>query len=272
MLLCALLAAPSPHLVEGIRLYKAQNYSEALSALTHAIDEPNSSHDKARIHVYIGLIQFRFSMTNDASASFEQALDYDASLKLPKKGTHPNARKLFAKIKRDRFGDERSTIKKKVRRSKRSNGDEPPGEAKLDPEPDPVADPPLSPPPPPPPPIATAPPPPAAEVAPPPSIAPPPPPPPALTPPVTVTTTPEEGSNLALPAWISIGAGGAAAIVAIALGSVSIYNFATDQDEPFAADVEAKYQAAVKQRTGAIIAGSIGAVGLSVGTALFLIE
>jgi hypothetical protein len=271
MLWCALLAAPSPHLSEGIRLYKAQNYSEALAAFTHAIDEPNSSRDKARIHVYIGLIQFRFSMRNDASASFERALDYDSKLELSKKH-NAGARKLFAKIKRDRFGDDRPVIKKKGRRSKRSHDDPPGSEAKLDSEPDPVLEPP--PPPPPPPPsestIAVAPPPPP-EAAPPPALAPPPPPPPAIAPPVTATTEPAR-SSLTIPAWVSMGVGAASLVVALSLGGVSIYNFSTAPDEPFAIESERKFNAAVGQRTGAIVAGSIGIVGLGVGTTLLLIE
>jgi len=267
-LLCALLAAPSPHLTEGIRLYKAQNYSEALTAFTQAIDEPNSGRDKARIHVYIGLIQFRFSMRNDASSSFERALDYDAKLELSKKHA-PAARKLFAKIKRDRFGDDRP-IKKKVKRSKRSHDDPPGSEAKVDPEPDPTTDPPPPIPPPPQPTIAVAPPPP--ETAPPPSLEPPPPPPPPLAPPIDTTTEVEPTSNLVIPAWITMGAGAAAGIVAGALGGLSIHNFATADQEPFAIDSERKYNAAVGQRTGAIVAGSIGLVGLSIGTTLFLIE
>jgi hypothetical protein len=277
MLLCALLAAPSPHLNEGIRLYKAQNYSEALAALSQAIDEPNSSHDKARIHAYIGLIQYRFSMTKDASASFDQALDYDANLKLPKRHAHPGARKLFAKIKRDRFGDDAPEKKKRKKRSKRSSDDPPGSRAKADPEPDSEVEPPpppptstivaIAPPPPPPPAVKTAPPPP-----PPPSIAPPPPPPPALEPPVTVTTEPSDGTDLTLPAWISMGAGAAAVIAAVALAGVSLHNFSAAEGESFAEDAKARYDAGVQQRTGAIIAFSIGAVGLGVGTTLFLVD
>lgn len=275
MLLCGLLAAPSPHLQEGIRLYQAQNYSEALEALTRAIDEPNSSRDKARIHVYIGLIQFRFSMRDDASASFEQALDYDATLELPKKHAHPGARKLFAKIKRDRSGEERPqkrAVKKKTKRSKKNgngNGDEP--DAELEPEPDTPPPPPLPAestiamvPPPPPPPAGdgmkmTAPPPP-------PSLEPPPPP-PDIT---GVVQPPEPGPNL--PAWISMGAGAAATVAAAVLLGVSIHNLTTANDEPVAIDTFNKFRAGERQRTAAIVVGSVGIVGLGLGTTLFLLD
>ncbi len=271
MLLCALLAAPSPHLQEGIRLYQAQNYSEALEALTRAIDERNSRRDKARIHVYIGLIQFRFSMKDDASASFEQALDYDPKLELPKKHA-PGARRLFAKIKRDKYGDDRP-LKRTAKRKKRSKDPDPDP-----PDPPPPADPPPPTASPPPPTVAVAPPPPPPPV----SVAPPPPPPPALDPPppppppglrpVTSVDVHPEPPGPNLPAWISIGTGAAAVITAAVLGGVSLHNFDTANDEKFAADAQARYHTAITQRTGAIIAGSIGVVGLGVGTTLFLVE
>jgi hypothetical protein len=179
---------------------------------------------------------------------------------------------LFAKIKRDRFGDDRPIKKKSsVRRSKRSH-DEPPGsEAKLDSEPDPVADPP---PPPPESTIAIAPPPPNGNVEaapPPPTIAPPPPPPPQIAPPVTVTTE-SEGSSLALPGWISLAVGSAAILVAGTLTGVSLHNFNEAPKEPFAADAKARFERAVDQRTGAIASYSIGVVGVGVGVTLLLIE
>jgi tetratricopeptide (TPR) repeat protein len=261
MLLCALAGAPSPHLSEGIRLYKAQNYAEALEALTRAIDEPNSKHDKARIHVYIGLIQFRFSMKNDASSSFEQALDYDPKIEL-KKQANPAARRLFAKIKRERFGDEAPRPRKE--RKKKKNGEEP-GEAHVDPDPDLDEEPPPQAPPT----IAVVTQQRPSEAAPPPPTIDPPPPPP---PPITAVVTPEEDS-VNVPAWITVSAGGAAVIIAGVLGGLAVYN-SDKANEPgtFADEAESRYQHALRLQAGSIASGAIGAVGIGLGVTLFLIE
>jgi hypothetical protein len=109
-LLIAALALGAPadvrnrHLAEGIDRYEALDYAGALQSLTAALDQQSSRHDFAKIHLYIGLIQHRYKLKDDAEASFGKALDYDAKVKLPKTATK-GARALFTKIRKAKFGD-----------------------------------------------------------------------------------------------------------------------------------------------------------------------
>jgi hypothetical protein len=200
-------------------------------------------------------------MKSDASSSFGRALDFDPKTELPK-STVPAARRLFAKIKRDLFGDDRPA-KKKVRRSKPPPRGESPIETAPPPaetaaaDPDPPAEPaeetPL---------IAAAPPPPALD---------PPPPPPALEPPLSAGTQVEDsGPNL--PAWISIGVGAAALVTAGVLGGVSLYNYSTIDELDYAFDRKNRFDASRVQRNGAFVAGSVGIVGLGLGATFLLID
>jgi hypothetical protein len=259
LIACAVLGAPSPHLAEGIRLYKAQNYAEALAAFTLAIDEPNTRPSKARIHVYIGLIQYRFNVRQDARASFEKAIDYEPDVKLPKANVQPGARKLFAKVKREKLGDAEPRKKPKG-----PPGEEPKPAVEAPPPPDPPAPPPA-----PPPPIA----------APPPAVAPPPPPPPppaievAPPPPPLVTTTTEVAPDEpSIVPWIVIGAGAAAIVAGAVVGGVALSNVIGADGEPFAADAKSRYDAGVRQGIGAIVTLSIGVVATGAGGALFAFE
>jgi hypothetical protein len=107
LLVLALAAGASdvknPALAEGIRLYDALDYAGALQSLTQALDRPSSKKDSARIHLYIGLIQHRYKLKDDAEASFIKALDYDAKVKLPKNAT-ALARTFFKKLQKAKTG------------------------------------------------------------------------------------------------------------------------------------------------------------------------
>src|SRR5437764_1127873 len=71
-------------LSDGINRYEAQDFPGALQSFTQALDQATSKRDFARIHLYIGLIQNRYKLGDDAEASFTKALDYDPRVRLPK--------------------------------------------------------------------------------------------------------------------------------------------------------------------------------------------
>jgi hypothetical protein len=108
LLACLALGAPpdvrNHFLAEGIDRYDAFDYPGALQALTQALDLKSSRRDNAKIHLYIGLIQHRYKLKDDAEASFTKALDYDPNLKLPK-GTTKAARVLFTKLRKVKVGE-----------------------------------------------------------------------------------------------------------------------------------------------------------------------
>lgn len=102
-----LLGAPdvaNRSLAEGMRLYDASDFPGALQALTQALRTPSSRRELARIHLYIGLIQHRYDLAQDAEASFQRALDYDARARLPKSATS-GAKALFRKVLKARSAE-----------------------------------------------------------------------------------------------------------------------------------------------------------------------
>ena len=102
MIALALLSAPSadaPRLRLGIERYEAGDYRGALQALTGALEQAKEGRTRARIHVYVGLIQVRYGLENDAKGSFRAALKQHRRVRLPARSP-TRARRLFRKLQR----------------------------------------------------------------------------------------------------------------------------------------------------------------------------
>jgi hypothetical protein len=84
-------------LSSGIRCYEAGDHACALSSLTTALRETTNRRELARVHLYIGLIQFQYKQASDARASFGLALDLDPTVSPPKSAPSA-ARKLFQRV------------------------------------------------------------------------------------------------------------------------------------------------------------------------------
>ncbi len=248
--LLSLAAVPRGDLEEGIRRYDEKSYPEALEALTRALASSSRPKDLANIHLYIGLIQFQFDRTNDATESFRQALEYDHRVALPR-GTPLRARRLFRKVARAR--------------AKR-----PPTRA--EPPPPPAAPPPRVEPPP----VAAPPPPPElpppASPPPPPPVAPPPPPPlvSAVPPGPALTASEPQGPSAVV--WTAFGAGAAAAITSAVFSGLAVSSASQADDAEFASRSRRHYRTAVTQRNVAIGAGGVAVGALATGLVVWLLE
>ncbi len=206
-------ASGSATLSEGIRRYKAQDYGGALASLSSSLTQQITPKQRARAHVYLGLIQCQYERHKDARRSFAEAMEHDAQVRLPASAPK-DARIMFRRAKRKHT--KRVQRLKRRQRQKQKQTDPP----EVVPEPEVRVDP-TKPPDLPPPteaaPVETKDPvktpnptEPAAVVA-------PPPPPPVMQstpePPPLVVTDPEpqEGPNIV--GWSLVGVGGASAIV-----------------------------------------------------------
>jgi len=254
ILLCAaLVGAPSGRtlLEEGIAQYEARDFSSALASLTSALDAKNGRRTRARIHVYIGLIQVEYELTKDARSSFAEALEHDPRVRVPRSAPK-KARALFAKVRKQELGDKARPRRQRARRKV-----EP-----ASPPPTTVAPPPpptRAPPPPAPPPPRVSPPPPAA------------PPPPALTPdPEAAVEVEAPGPNV--PGWVLASLGGAALVTGAVLGGVSASTARRADEEVVAARAQDLYQDAVTQRTVAFVSLGVGAVAGGLAAYFFAAE
>lgn len=242
LLAAATIGAPSGRalLERGIQQYEARDYSSALASLTSALDRKNGPRTRARIHVYVGLIQIEYDLLKDARSSFLEALEHDPKVRLPKRAPK-KAKRLFAEVRAE-LG-----VKRRRRPRRTRPRPEPPApvvEAPTPPAPAPD-----------PPPVQDiAPPPPVEAPAPPPPA--PAPPPPRLTPP-EVVATPDPGPNV--PGWVLASVGGAALITGAVVTGVSASTEARADDEVVAARAQALYQDAVTQRTAGLVTLGVGA-------------
>lgn len=252
-------AAPAAdgQLAEGIRQYEARDYAAALGALTQALDTAKGARQRAKVHVYIGLIQYAYKQTKDAEKSFEEALELNPRARLPKDAPR-GAQKVFARVKphservtarrTDRTG--RAAAERAARRSRDGPEDPPPetrdavasleapGSARVE----------VAPPPPPPPMVAVAPPP----------------------PPLTVEGPPpaERGANV--PAWVVASVGGAALVTAAVVGGVAVNTQSRGDSEPWANRAHDIYAQANAQRIAAWSTFGVGLAAAGVATWLFL--
>jgi hypothetical protein len=244
-------AAPAgdPHLEEGIQRYEARDYAGALGALTQALDTAQGARPRARVHIYIGLIQFAYQQTRDAENSFAEALALNPRARLPREAPK-GAQKLFARLKGP--APERPGGRRPPPKDARPDEDDPPDEGEAPPPVEvPGADPKDAPP------------------------AGPPPPPPAMvppSPPLTVSGPGPAEPGVNVPAWVVASAGAAALITGAVVSGVSASTAQRAQDEPVAARAEALYQDAVTQRTAGFITLGVGAVAAGVAAYLFLAE
>lgn len=92
------LSGANAKLQTGVSAYRQGEYARSLRALTEALDVPSSGRELARIHVYIGLIQHRYALLEDARASFRKALDHNPKLKFPAVGSDA-ARGMFDEVR-----------------------------------------------------------------------------------------------------------------------------------------------------------------------------
>jgi tetratricopeptide (TPR) repeat protein len=265
-------AAPdvkNPALAEGIRLYEADDYAGALQSLTQALDRPSNKSDAARIHLYIGLIQHRYKLKQDAEASFGRALDYDPKIKLPK-GTPAAAKTSFKRIKKEKLGIDDDAppepIVKKKKKKKESADDPDPSEETRTETSTSGGD-------------ALA----MREEG---GLAPTDDPPPAEdfvreqpreNPDQRIlpnSTTTELGNESGGPigGWISIGVGAAAAATGITFGILSVNSASASDQEPVASRSQELYATAVEQRTVAIVSFGGAVVAIGIAAVLFLTD
>lgn len=251
LLMLALAGASGENLSDGIRLYRTKNYSESLQALTSALNDHRGSRKKlARVHLYIGLIQFRFGATEDARVSFAEAVRLNPRQRIPRRSP-AGARAMFKRAKR-RKAAKRAVVPS---RSPPKKAEPPPTSVIVNP----------------PKPVDAAPPPP------PPSVVPPPPPSTlgasTLTPPdASATTDRTDASNgLRTPGLITAGVGAASLVAGGVILGVAFSTRASAEDERVGTESERLFDSAVTQRNIAVTAGIAGAV-LVVGGAIMALS
>jgi hypothetical protein len=85
----------------GVARYGERDYAGALEAFGRALESSRGRRRKAKVRVYIGLIQLQLGASEDALGSFERALDLDPEVRMPAAAPEP-ARKVFRSLQRRR--------------------------------------------------------------------------------------------------------------------------------------------------------------------------
>lgn len=85
----------------GVARYGERDYAGALEAFGRALESSRGRRRKAKVRVYIGLIQLQLGAGEDALGSFERALDLDPEVRMPAAAPEP-ARKVFRSLQRRR--------------------------------------------------------------------------------------------------------------------------------------------------------------------------
>lgn len=190
-ILLGLAVIAASDLEDGIELYQNKDYREALAAFGRAGAKKQSAPRRAKIHVYIGIIQYRFGQKDDARASFETAFDHYAEVSFPD-ASQVGARRMFERMRPveeapDKPVKKKKKKKRKKRRKRRVRPDDgPPGQ-----------------------PLASLPSPTPAPDVPPPATAPP--------PPIVAPVAPPLEPGPPVAAWATAGGGAIAAVVGTVL-------------------------------------------------------
>ncbi len=248
-LLVAVMATAAGDLEDAITLYQNKDYRGALAAFGRAGAQPQSPRRRALIHAYIGILQFRFGLEDDAKNSFEESLSHHDSIAFPDP-SQAGAQRLYESLKpappEEKEKEPKKRKKRKKRRRRRRTASDPPGEGPFpdeieedDPD-DPEA-------------IAVAPPPPV------PTFTPPPPP-----PPITATTTPSDDGTIV--PWVLAGSAVAAAIAGTVLIVVGRANGNAAQD-PMTSATEAQDLYSTHRVQVGIGIGALVAAGVAGGVA-----
>lgn len=247
-LLVAAMATAAGDLEDAVTLYQNKDYRGALAAFGRAGAQPQSPRRRALIHAYIGILQFRFGLADDAKSSFEESLAH-ASITFPDP-SQAGAKRLYESLIETATADDKDQAKKKKKRKKRRRrkrtASDPPGEGPFPDEieeddPDDV--------------VAVAAPPPLPSVA----------PPPAPPPPLTATTTPDPDASSLVP-WVLAGGAVAAAVAGTVLIVVGRGNGNAAQD-PMTSATEAESLYATHRLQVGLGIGALVAAGVAGGVA-----
>lgn len=242
LVLAASGAPESEALQEGVRLYEGRQHAAALSAFTRALDQAGSRSERARVHLYIGLIQHRYELIDDARSSFARALNLDPRAALPEPASE-GARRLFAQLE-PKLAERKEEKRKRVRARRGSprapSPEEPEDEEDADLEPLPERAPVLA---------VTEPPEPLPAVE------------------LELDPTAEPEGRGAAP-WIAAGASGAGVILGGIFMGLALGNHAAANDAMVAADAAGRYDTALGQRSVALV--SFGVAAAAAGLAIYL--
>lgn len=254
-LLIATMATAAGDLEDGITLYQNKDYRGALAAFGRAGAQNQSPRRRALIHAYIGILQYRFGLTDDAKSSFEESLSH-ASIAFPDP-SQGGAKRLYESLLPDPEPASEPKVKKKRRkRRRRKRRPRDPGEGPFPEEPDDEDEDEAS-----------------GAIGPVATIAPPPPPiDTRLTSPPTVETTPDPDDTSVLP-WVVAGGAGVAAVFGTVMIAVGRSNGSAAQD-PMTDALEAeRLYGTHRTQVGAGIAGLVVAgVAGTVAAVLFATE
>ena len=239
-LLLATLATAAGDLEDGITLYENKDYAGALAAFGRAGAQPQTPRRRATIHLYIGILQYRFGLEDDARNSFEESLDHHAGIPFPD-ASASGAQRMYDALKAELVEEEepKSKPKKRRRRRRRKKPDPPPV----------VQD--------------------VGEVQEPPVVEPPPPPIVEPPPPVVVVAPTPEAPEPSIAPWVVAGGGVVAAIAGTTLVLVGRANGrAAQEPDRNALDAESLYDTH-RVQVGVGV-GALVVAGVAAGVATYL--
>ena len=100
-----ILFTPQKYLQDGIKLYGAARYNEAIKSLRLALRGLDNSEQQAEAYIYLGAAEFGFGMDrSEVKARFREALRQNPNQELPWRG-HPRFEPLIKEVRRESIGE-----------------------------------------------------------------------------------------------------------------------------------------------------------------------